>query len=226
MQRLIVFLLPVFFFFGCNSSQTETTEENKFTSENMKEDNRPVILCFGNSLTAGYGLEIEQSYPSLLQKRLDSLSLNFHVINAGNSGETTSGGLNRLEWVIEQIEQPIEFFVLELGANDGLRGVSTKETAKNLIELIRKVKELSPETVVVLAGMKTLPNMGADYALEFEQVFLDVANETKVELIPFFLDGVAGVPELNQEDGLHPTAQGTALVENNVWQVLKDLVQK
>lgn len=179
------------------------------------------ILFFGNSLTAGYGLDTQQAFPALIQDRLDSLGLNYTVINSGVSGETTSGGLNRLDWVLEQ---DIAVFVLELGANDGLRGVPLAETKKNLQGIIDAVHRKNREIKVILAGMQIPPNMGQEYTAEFRGMFPELAEKNDLELIPFLLEGVAGRPELNQEDGIHPTAAGQKILRDNVWQVLEDVI--
>lgn len=179
------------------------------------------ILFFGNSLTAGYGLETEESFPSLIQERLDSLNLNYEVINAGLSGETTAGGKNRLEWVLNQ---KVDVFVLELGANDGLRGVPLSETKANLQMIIDMVWDKNKDTKIVLAGMMIPPNMGQDYTTEFRTIFPELARQNEIQLIPFLLDGVAGIPELNLEDGIHPTAEGQKIVADNVWEVLESIL--
>lgn len=180
-----------------------------------------VILFFGNSLTAGYGLDTEEAFPALIQNRLDSLGLDYTAVNSGLSGETTSAGLNRLDWVLEQ---NVDIFVLELGANDGLRGIPLKETRENLQRIIDLVRDKNPETEIVLAGMQIPPNMGEAYTSEFRKIFPDLAEKNNVSLIPFLLDGVAGKPSLNLEDGIHPTAEGHKIVMENVWDVLEHLI--
>ena len=141
------------------------------------------------------------------------------VINAGVSGETTSGGSARIDWILRQ---PIDVFVLELGANDGLRGIPVTETKKNLQLIIDKVKEKNPETILVLAGMQVPPNMGPQYSKEFREIFPSLAKENNMILIPFLLEGVGGERALNQEDGIHPTAEGHAILADNIWQAMKD----
>ncbi len=186
-------------------------------------DNTATILFFGDSLTAGYGLEPEQAFPALIQERLDSLGISMRVVNAGLSGETTSGGANRLDWVLRQ---PVSVFVLELGANDGLRGIPLSETRKNLSSIIERVRERYPEARIVLAGMQLPPNMGPEYTGEFRQIFPELAAQYEVALIPFLLQGVGGIPELNQEDGIHPTAVGHQILADNVWEILKLELEK
>lgn len=187
-----------------------------------KESDGKVILFFGNSLTAGYGLDTQEAFPALIQNRLDSLGLDYTVVNSGISGETTTGGKNRLDWVLNQ---DIAIFILELGANDGLRGIPLNETRNNLQEIIDAVHGKNGETKIILAGMQIPPNMGADYTAEFKSIFPDLAKANNIELIPFLLDGVAGIPELNQQDGIHPTVAGQKIVANNVWAVLGDMVE-
>lgn len=179
---------------------------------------KKTILFFGNSLTAGMGLEVDEAFPALIQKKLDSASLVFNVINAGLSGETTASGKNRLSWLLKQ---RIDVFVLELGANDGLRGIPLDETKKNLQRIINDVKAHNPKVIIVLAGMQIPPNMGIEYTNNFREIFPDLADENELALIPFLLKGVAGDPNLNQADGIHPTAQGQVIVANNVWDILK-----
>jgi acyl-CoA thioesterase-1 len=181
------------------------------------------ILCFGDSITAGYGLDdSNDAYPAVLQHTIDSLNLNYTVINSGVSGETSAGGKNRIDWVIKQAPS---IFLLELGANDGLRGVPLTETRANLQAIIDVVKAKSSETIIVLAGMELPPNMGQDYTTEFRQVFADLAEKNNIAFIPFILRDVGGIPSLNQQDGIHPNVEGHRLVANTVWETLQPLVQ-
>jgi len=203
-----------------SNNNNPTTPTEKVTESETATDAK-TILFFGNSLTAGYGLDTEESFPALIQDRLDSLGLNYTAINSGLSGETTSGGLNRLNWVLNQ---KVDVFVLELGANDGLRGIPLKETRTNLQSIIDLVKEKNPNTEIILAGMQIPPNMGQDYTTEFRKIYPELAEENDVKLIPFILDGVAGIPDLNLPDGIHPTAEGQKIVRENIWEVLKDVL--
>ncbi|MDF0709200.1 arylesterase [Flagellimonas okinawensis] len=175
------------------------------------------ILFFGDSLTAGYGLEVSQAFPALIQQKIDSLDLDYTVINAGLSGETTASGKNRLEWVLTD---DVDIVIIELGANDGLRGVPLTETEQNLKEMVNKVQSKLPEARIVLAGMMIPPNMGPEYTSKFEHIFPELAESENIELIPFLLEDVAGIPELNQGDGIHPTVKGQKIVAQNVWKVL------
>lgn len=200
---------------------TQAKDSTSTDSETAVRSGEKVILFFGNSLTAGYGLDTEEAFPALIQDRLDSLELNYTAINSGLSGETTSGGLNRLGWVLNQ---KVDIFVLELGANDGLRGVPLKETRANLQAIIDLVHKKNANTEIVLAGMQIPPNMGEAYTTEFRKIFPELAEENKVGLVPFLLDGVAGNRELNLEDGIHPTAEGQKIVMENIWDVIGDMV--
>ena len=187
--------------------------------ETQSETSQKIILFFGNSLTAGMGLQVEEAFPALIQKKLDSALLSYNVINAGLSGETTASGKNRLSWLLKQ---KVDVFVLELGANDGLRGIPLDETKKNLQNMIDEVKKHNPEVIIVLAGMQIPPNMGIDYTKDFQAIFPDLAAENDLALIPFLLKDVAGRPDLNQQDGIHPTAEGQKILANNVWEILEE----
>lgn len=202
--------------------EKEQTSEATAENESDNEENKKVIL-FGDSLTAGYGLEKGEAFPEILQQKIDSLGLSYRVVNAGLSGETTSGGKNRIDWVLKQ---NVDVFVLELGANDGLRGIPVAETKNNLQEIIDFVREQNPEIEIILAGMQIPPNMGQEYTREFRAIFPDLAEENNVKLIPFLLEDVAGIPELNQQDGIHPTAEGQEILAENVWDVLKPILIK
>lgn len=193
----------------------------KETNISQQKSDVKHILFFGNSLTAGYGLDENQSFPALIQQRLDSLGLNYLSINAGLSGETSSGGKNRIEWVLKQ---KVDVFVLELGANDVLRGLDLSETEANLRAILDKVKTANPEVKFILAGMHAPPNMGSDYTKKFGAIYPKLAKDYNAALIPFLLENVATVPSLNLEDGKHPNAAGQYIVRENVWQVLKGLL--
>ncbi|MBA9078031.1 MULTISPECIES: GDSL-type esterase/lipase family protein [Rufibacter] len=179
------------------------------------------ILFFGNSLTAGYGLSPSESFPALIQKKIDSLQLPYKAINAGLSGETSAGGKNRIDWLLRQ---PVDVFVLELGANDGLRGIPPAETKKNLQAIVDKVKAKYPQAKLVMAGMEVPSSMGGRYASEFRVIFRQLATENNMALVPFLLEGVGGERHLNQQDGVHPTAAGQKILAENVWAVLKDVL--
>jgi acyl-CoA thioesterase-1 len=216
-------LLTVLTIAGCGGgAKSPNNDQTQVTAEVAKTDSasKKIVLFFGDSLTAGYGLDDPaDAFPGVISRRVDSLKLPYKVINAGLSGETTAGGNGRINWLLKQ---KIDIFVLELGANDGLRGIPVNETAKNLQSIVDKVKAKYPDAKLVLLGMQVPPNMGADYSNRFKSVFPTLAAKNKMELVPFLLQGVAGVPTLNQGDGIHPTAQGAKIVANNVWTVLKD----
>src|SRR5262245_6761297 len=181
-----------------------------------------VILFLGDSITAGYGLDPDQAFPTLIQEKIDAKSWNFRVVNAGQSGDTSAGGLNRLDWLLKN---RIDVLILELGANDGLRGLPTETTRKNLQAIIERTKDKYPEVKVIVAGMKVPPNLGGDYGRKFETLFVDVAKRNKAVLIPFVLEGVGGNRELNLPDGVHPTAKGHESIAGNVWKVLEPVLR-
>ncbi len=210
----------------CGGDAAKENKDKGAGTEEVSGKNTPAkkyIIFFGNSLTAGYGIEPGEAFPALIQQRIDSLGLNYTVVNAGLSGETTAAGLSRVDWIIGQ--QPVDIFILELGANDGLRGIEVGETQKNLIAIIEKVRAKHPNATIILAGMMVPPNMGATYSNAFKAVFPAVAKEANVKLIPFILENVGGEKELNLEDGIHPTPEGHTLVRENVWEVLKEVVK-
>lgn len=220
-RYFLVFLL----LFSCGDSATKKTageSDEKITEDPTAKTDDKVILFFGDSLTAGYGLDPGDAFPAVIQSTLDSLQLPYTVVNSGLSGETTASGRNRLNWVLGQ---KADIFVLELGANDGLRGIPLSETRTNLQAIIDTVREKSPEIKIVLVGMQIPPNMGQAYTTEFRRIFPELSEKNNVPLIPFLLDGVAGIPELNLEDGIHPTAEGHMLVAENVWKVLREVVE-
>ena len=189
--------------------------EEQAVVENADEK---VILFFGNSLTAGYGLAEEESFPSLIQGKIDEQGLAYKVVNAGLSGETSAGGLGRIDWVLNQ---PVDLFVLELGPNDALRGLDLGETRKNLRQILERVQATHPGIPMIVVGMMAPPNMGADFTNEFASIYPDLASEYDAGLVPFLLEGVAGDPDLNLNDGIHPNAEGQKIVASNVWQVLE-----
>lgn len=187
----------------------------------LSQQEKKSILFFGNSLTAGFGLDPELAFPNLIQQKIDGENVSFAVINAGLSGETSAGGLSRIDWVMSQ---PIDIFILELGANDGLRGLPLESTRKNLQGILDKVKQKYPHVEIVVAGMMVPPNMGENYSDEFEKIYPELARNNNATLIPFLLDGVAGNPDLNLPDGVHPNIEGHQIVADNVWSVLKPIL--
>ncbi len=202
-----------------SSKTAESAQKASAAASNSKDK---FILFFGNSLTAGYGLKEGQAFTDHIQNRLDSLGENYKVINAGLSGETTAGGKNRINWVLRQ---PVDIFVLELGGNDMLRGLPFEETEKNLRSIFEQVREKKPEAKLVLTGMMAAPNLGPEYAKGFNAVYPKLAKEFNAAFVPFLLEGVAGISKLNQADGIHPTAKGQEIVAENVWKVLREVVE-
>ena len=181
-----------------------------------------VILFYGDSLTAGYGIDREQAFPALVQARIDSLGWNFEVFNAGLSGETSAGGLRRIDWLMRR---PIDVFVLELGANDGLRGIDLNDTRENLQRIIDRVKKKNSDVALVVAGMQMPPNLGAEYTEEFQALCPGLAKKNGAVLVPFLLAGVADRPDLNLSDGNHPTVEGHRIVAETVWTTLAPVLE-
>lgn len=206
-----IILLAIFIFGGFLNIIEDTLNQEK----------QKTILCFGNSITAGYGLDPDLAYPNVLEQILNEDGYHYKVMNAGLSGETSAGGLTRIDWVLQN---KIDVFILELGANDGLRGLPLIQTKSNLQSIIQKVKKKYPEAQIVIAGMMVPPNMGKDYATEFSYVFNELATENDAILIPFLLDGVGGKPELNLPDGIHPNIEGHKIVAKNVYNALKEML--
>jgi acyl-CoA thioesterase-1 len=181
------------------------------------------LVFFGDSLTAGYGLAdpTSQAYPALIQEKIDEAGLPWRVVNAGLSGETTSAGLRRVDWILRQ---PVDIFVLALGANDGLRGIDPSLSRENLEKIVERVRAKNPKVKIVLAGMQMPPAMGPEFSREFGRMFPEVAEKTDATLVPFLLEGVGGRADLNQPDRIHPTAKGHVLIAETVWKVLRPLL--
>lgn len=224
--NLCYFLIALAFVSCKNEANPESaaqTSETTTANETNDSTSKKTILFFGDSITAGYGLDdTNDAFPGVIQTKIDSLGLNYVVVNSGVSGETTAGGKSRIEWILNQ---KIDVFVLELGANDGLRGVPLSETRANLQAIIDAVQTKNPDTQIVLAGMQLPPNMGQDYTNEFKAIFPELATKNDIELIPFILENVGGVASLNQNDRIHPTVEGHKIVAQNVWEVLEDVIQ-
>lgn len=222
--NIVSFLSLMLILAACNHDKTASSEDNNDSlsaqSKAVAQTNgKKNILFFGTSLTAGYGLDQAEAYPALIQQKIDSLKLPYKVINAGLSGETSAAGKSRIDWLLKQ---PVSIFVLELGANDGLRGIAVKETITNLQAIIDKVKAKNPDVKLVMEGMQMPPNMGETYTTEFKAIFKDLAEKNEMVYVPFLLEGVGGTPKLNQSDGIHPTAEGHQILAKNVWVKLKD----
>jgi acyl-CoA thioesterase I len=179
------------------------------------------ILFFGDSITAGYGLSPDEAFPALAEKQLNKIGKSCKVVNAGLSGETTAGGLSRIDWILRK---PVDVFVLELGGNDGLRGLPINESKKNLQAIIDKVKSKNPNTKIVIAGMMVPPNMGQDYTSQFQKIFPEIARKNNAVLIPFLLENVGGIEKLNLPDGIHPNIEGHKIVANTVVKFINPLL--
>jgi acyl-CoA thioesterase-1 len=204
---------------ACGNGESKKTESESTDSLKVKNlTSKKNILIFGDSLTAGLGVEPEEAFPAIIGNKVDSLKLPYQVINAGLSGETSAAGKARIDWLLKE---KVDVFVLELGANDGLRGIPVSETRKNLQSIIDQVKAKYPDAKLVMTGMEVPPNMGSKYASEFRVIFPELAEKNNMLLVPFLLDQVGGVPELNQQDGIHPTPEGHKILAENVWLVLK-----
>jgi len=207
-------------FIGCTASNLNRPVKDRHLVTPNKGSDRPKIIAFGDSLTAGFGLSGKESYPYLLQERLKVDGYDFEVVNAGVSGDTSLGGLERADWVLGQ--ENAEVLILELGANDLLRGLSVAKMKQNLDKIIRKAKAKNMK--VLLCGMLAPPTMGADYQRDFMMAFPDLASEHKIEFLPFLLENVALKKELNQADGIHPNAEGARIMADNIYKALKPML--
>lgn len=176
-------------------------------------------MALGDSLTAGLGLAADQAYPAVLQRRLDAAGYQYEVVNAGVSGDTTAGGLSRLDW---SLEGDVKVLIVALGGNDGLRGLPVSQMKRNLVTIVDRARQRHIK--VLLAGMDTLTNMGPQYRTAFHDVFPEIARERRVDFLPFLLEGVAGRPDLNQPDGIHPTAEGARVIADHLWPILEPLL--
>ena len=188
-----------------------------------EKDARKTILFVGTSLTAGYGIDPQQAYPALIQLKLDSLGYDYEAVNAGVSGETSSGALHRMDWLMKQ---PFDVFVLETGANDGLRGLPIDSLRANIQQILDEVKRTHPQAKILLVGMEALPNMGGEYVKGFRVVYGELAKRNKVAYLPFLLKGVAGIDTLNQRDMVHPNPRGAQIIAETVWGALQGLLER
>ena len=184
-------------------------------------DGRKTVVVLGDSIAAGYGVEREQAYPALLQEKIDAAGLPFSIVDAGVSGDTTADGLGRVDWLLQR---KIDVLILELGGNDGLRGIPIATMQSNLQAIIDRARKKYPAIKIVIAGMKMPGNLGPDYVDAFAKVFPEIARKNRAALVPFLLEGVGGDASLNQADGIHPTAEGHKLLAENVWKVLKPIL--
>src|SRR5580765_5116779 len=222
-----VLLVSASLSWGCRSREDVRVDDSRSRAQatnsgtvTARTATRPRIVVLGDSLTAGLGLDAASAYPSLLQARLTAEGFNYEVVNAGVSGDTSAGGLSRLDWALDG---DVRVLIVALGGNDGLRGLPVEELRKNLATIIERAQ--ARHIAVVLAGMEAPPNFGASYVATFRQTYSDLAKEYHLAFLPFLLQGVAGLEHLNQRDGIHPTAEGAKLVTDNVWSVLVPLVQ-
>jgi acyl-CoA thioesterase-1 len=209
---------------GGDATPERTSNEQRAGSAVSRppdEDSRPKVVALGDSLTAGLGLLESQAYPALLQQKIDADGYAFEVVNAGVSGDTSAGGLRRLDWALDG---EVRVLILALGANDGLRALSVGEMKNNLSRIIERAKE--EDIVVILAGMEAPPNYGPDYTAAFRRVYPDLAREHGVRLLPFLLDNVAGDTTLNQSDGIHPNARGAQVIADGIWVVLQPVLDQ
>lgn len=224
-KSLISAVFVVFLLASCNNSspqQNSQAPSDSTSQDTAKTESSKRILFFGNSLTAGLGLDDQtEAFPALIQAKIDSLGLGYTCINAGLSGETSAGGKDRIDWLLKD---KIDVFILELGANDGLRGISPDATYQNLNEIVNKVKKAYPDCKLVLTGMMVPPSMGDQYFKDFAAIFPKLAKEQNMTLVPFLLDKVAGIQSLNQGDGVHPTKEGQQILAENVWTHLKTIL--
>jgi acyl-CoA thioesterase-1 len=208
-------------FGGCGADERAPALDDVPPAPATGERGRIVFL--GTSLTAGLGLEPEQAYPALIQQKIDSAGLDFRVVNAGVSGETSAGARRRVDWLLRG---PVAVLVLETGANDGLRGLPPDSLRANIQAVFDRAGAISPAPSLVLVGMRIPPNYGRAYTQQFHAVYADLARKNGAELVPFLLEGVGGLPRLNQADGIHPTAEGQKIMAETVWRVLEPVLRK
>lgn len=190
---------------------------------NVTGQDKKTILIFGDSITAGYGVEPQQAFPALIQNRIDSMGLNYTVINGGLSGETSAGGLRRIDWVLQR---KVDVMILELGGNDGLRGIELSSTKENLQKIIDKALVKYPKIKILIAGMQVPPNLGTDYTNEFQTIYPSLAKENSIPLIPMILDKVGENTNLMQSDQIHPNIEGHKVVAEEIWKALQPLLKK
>jgi len=208
---------------ACGSTPDQTTRADT-TAAAAVASKRPTILIIGTSLTAGYGIDLTEAWPAAIQRRIDEAGLSFRVVNAGVSGETSAGALRRADWILAR-EHPA-VVVLETGGNDGLRGLDPDTLKANILGVFAKARAQKPAPALVLLAMEAPPNLGDRYTRRFREVYDEAARESGATLIPFFLDGIAGVDSLNQPDGIHPNARGADLAAANAWKTLSEVLRK
>lgn len=227
-KALLVAILAVVAVFASACDRSDRTSQSQSAAPASAppdpaadSDPRPKVVCLGDSLTAGLGLVESQSYPNVLQRKIDQEELGFEVVNAGVSGDTSAGGVRRLDWALQG---DVKVLVVALGGNDALRGLSVNEMRENLSTIVERARERG--VVVVLAGMQAPPNYGPEYTTAFRQAFADVARQHRTLYVPFLLDKVAGDPKLNQADGIHPNARGAEIMAETVWSALRPVLQQ
>lgn len=225
-QSIPCFFLFMSLFLMTHCSEPSPNSDSKIPSEDVSglsdATSKPTIVFFGDSLTAGLGLPSQDyAWPSLVEKKLLEEGIKVQVINAGLSGDTSSGGLSRIDWALRN---QISIFVLELGANDMMRAVKVSLIKSNLKQIIQKVRAKNPECKILLIGMRTFPNLGKTYRKEFDAIYSEIAKEDKVDLLPFLLEGVAGERKLNQADGIHPTSEGHEILAETVYPYIRKML--
>jgi acyl-CoA thioesterase I len=222
--RLATSIFMLLFTISCNQNAEKTAAKSTESAAPTTTATKKNILFFGNSLTAGYGLDDASTagFVGLTQQKIDAENLSYRCVNSGLSGETTAGGNSRIDWVIEQ--QPVDIFILELGGNDALRGLKASDSERNLQSILDKVKTKYPSVKIILSGMEAPRSMGTTYTTAFHNIYPNLAKKNNIALIPFVLEGVGGIAELNQKDGIHPTAEGNKIIVETIWKVLKPML--
>ena len=206
-----------------SQAQTQSQAQSQARPHAQGHEEPIRILFFGDSITAGYEIGTDAAFPAVIEAKLDSLPGNYTVVNAGLSGETSAGGLRRVDWILRQ---PVDLFVLELGGNDGLRGIDPEETKRNLQGIIDKVRSTSPGTEILLTGMEAPPNMGQEYTKQFRSLYRELAEKNDLPFMPFILEGVAGDPSLNLPDGIHPTEEGHRIIAKQLWPYISPIIDR
>lgn len=217
-----IFIIIMAVLISCGKQEEKKNEKNIQTEKPAEQQRIKRLIFFGDSLTAGYGLLPEENYVHLISEKLKQDGFNLEVVNAGVSGDTTATGLSRLDWVIKK---GVDYFVLELGANDSMKGISISEIRSNLKKIIAKVREKNPEVKILLVPMKVFPNYGPKYGKQFEKLYKEISEEETVPLSPFLLEKVAGIRKLNLPDGIHPTAEGHKLLFSTMYEPVKNLLK-
>ncbi len=216
--RYTIYVIFIYLFCFCQKEKQEESKESHHRSTQITEAKLPSIIFLGDSLTAGYGLKREESLPALIQKKIDTANIRYRVINAGRSGDTTAGGLGRLNWYLRP---ELKHIIIGLGSNDTMQGFSIKSIKKNLLMIIGKIRDFDANIKIYIWQMHTFPNLGKKYAKEYSDLFPALSRSEKVIMLPFPLKGVASNPKLNQADAIHPNAQGMKIIAENIWKTLQ-----